>query len=84
MNEKKTRKPRQKKPMRTSRQILSDSSIITISVMEAAEILGINKTTAYAAIKNKGYFVEGVTVINAGGRLVVVLDQLRQVLGIQN
>jgi hypothetical protein len=71
----------------TLREILTDPNRLTISVAEAARILGIARTTAHYAYTHTGYLIEGVPVmtISTGStreRRVVSTTHLRAALGI--
>lgn len=63
------------------RGVLADPAIYTLGLLEAAEILGISRTKAYALAKS-GELVAGVPVIRAGGRYAVSTAHLRRVLGL--
>lgn len=71
----------------TLHQILTDPNRLTISVAEAARILGIARTTAHYAYTNTGHLIAGVPVMTiATGstreRRVVSTTHLRAALGI--
>ena len=53
----------------------------TVTIEEAAELLGIGRNTAYAAAARDGALA-GVPVINVGRRKVLARAQLLDVLGI--
>ena len=75
-------------PARTPMQILTDKNCLTMSLIEAAQMLGIHKNTAYAAAARNGHLVEGVPVFtigtnnNNGKKLLVSTAHMRKVLGI--
>ena len=73
-------------PMTTThdelRDVLYDTSIHAVSVAQAAEILGIARSTASHAIRKTGVLVEGVPVMRVGKRQLVSTTHLRDVLGI--
>ena len=75
-------------PARTPMQILTDQNCLTMSLIEAAQMLGICKNTAYAAVARNGHLVEGVPVMtvetgnNKRKRLFVSTAHMRKVLGI--
>lgn len=52
----------------------------TVSLAEAAEILGISRSTAYAAVHSNEFPVQ---VIKIGGRYVVPTRPLLDLLGIE-
>ncbi|MBI9000048.1 helix-turn-helix domain-containing protein [Corynebacterium sp. CCM 9185] len=58
---------------------MSPVSRPTITVEEAAAVLGISKSSAYAAIKRNEF---PTPVIKIGGRYVVPTAPLRQLLGV--
>lgn len=70
---------------RTARQpseLLSDPAIVTVSVSQAAEILGVARSTAHAHYKRTGELAPGVPVLRVGKRCVVSLAHLRAALGL--
>ena len=75
-----------RQPMTTTqadlRDLLYDTSIHAVSVAQAAEILGIARSTASHAIRKTGVLVEGVPVMRVGKRQLVSTTHLRDVLGI--
>ena len=69
-------------------ELLHDPNRMTVSVTEAAAILGISRTTAYFAYSRSGCIVDGVPVLTiATGtrreRRVVSTAHLRRALGIE-
>ena len=64
------------------REILYDTSVHAVSVAQAAEILGIARSTASHAIRKTGVLVEGVPVMRVGKRQLISTTHLRTVLGI--
>jgi len=66
--------------------LLMDSSHLTVSVAQAAAILGISKSTACKAYRATGFIVDGVPVLRTShtgrGRCVVSTVHLRHVLGL--
>ena len=65
----------------TRPSILDNPEIYTVSLLEAAEILGIARTAAYGAAR-RGHLTDGVPVLRVGGRYTVSTAALRRVLGI--
>jgi len=63
-------------------ELLFDTSIHAVSVAQAAEILGIARSTASHAIRKTGVLVEGVPVMRVGKRQLISTTHLRDVLGI--
>ena len=61
--------------------LLLDPRRVTISVSQAADVLGIAKSTAHNAYKETGVLVEGVPVLRVGKRRVVSVTLLRAALG---
>lgn len=61
--------------------LLRDPTRCTVSVSEAAAILGVAKSTAHAAYKQTGYLSPGVPVMQVGRRYVVSTYHLRAALG---
>ena len=61
---------------------LDDPRRRTISIPEAAAIMGVSKSTAYNAVKSTGYLMPGVPVLRIGKRQVVSTAQLRAALGV--
>lgn len=62
--------------------ILSNPAIYTVSLLTAAEILGIARTAAYA-LARRGELTEGVPILRVGGRYAVSTAHLRRVLGLE-
>jgi len=82
---------RRRKPQRTPLELLHDPALITVSVTDAARILGISRSTAAHYYNATGYLCPGVPVLrmgqhgNAGKRGtrgVVSLAHLRAALGL--
>ena len=77
----------QPKKAQTLHEILTAPNRMTISVAEAARMLGIARTTAHYAYTNTGHLIEGVPVMtictgSRRERRVVATTHLRAVLGI--
>ena len=68
----------------TLADMLNDPARLTLSVSQAAEILGISKSTASHAYRRTGYLTEGVRVLRIGKRCVVSCTELRRALGMTN
>ena len=66
----------------TPAEMLNDPTRVCVSISQAAQILGIAKSTAHVAYKKTGCLIEGVPVMRVGGsaRLVVSLGALRTAL----
>lgn len=87
----KVRRPRLKRRKLTPLELLSDPGRITVSVGDAARIMGISRSTAARYYNETGYLCPGVPVLrmglhgNAGRRGtrgVVSLAHLRAALGL--
>jgi len=61
--------------------LLDDPNVITLTVPQAAALLGVARTTALAACHATGELIEGVPVIRIGRRCVVSAAHLRAALG---
>lgn len=61
---------------------LDDPRRRTISIPEAATIIGVAKSTAYNVVKATGFLMPGVPVLRIGKRQVVSTAQLRAALGV--
>jgi hypothetical protein len=61
--------------------LLRDPKRATVSVSQAAAILGVAKSTAHAAYKQTGYLSPGVPVMQVGRRYTVSVFHLRAALG---
>lgn len=61
--------------------LLRDPTRATVSVSQAALILGVAKSTAHAAYKQTGYLSPGVPVMQVGRRYTVSVFHLRAALG---
>lgn len=67
----------------TPLQLLEDPHIVTVTVSQAAAILGIAKSTAFKAYKKTGFLVGGnqIPVLTCGSRTIVSIAHLRAALG---
>jgi hypothetical protein len=63
-------------------ELLSDPNLVTVSVSQAAQILGVARSTAHAHYKRTGELAPNVPVLKVGKRSVVSLAHLRAVLGL--
>ena len=63
-------------------ELLSDPNLVTVSVSEAARILGVARSTAHAHYKRTGELAPNVPVLKVGKRCVVSLAHLRAALGL--
>jgi len=61
--------------------LLDDPHRNTVTVTQAAEILGVSPATAHAAHRRNGYLMVGVPVLRCGRRCVVSTAHLRIALG---
>ena len=61
-------------------EMLNDPTRVCVSISQAAQILGVAKSTAHMAYKKTGCLIEGVPVMRVGARLVVSLGALRSAL----
>ena len=66
----------------TAMELICDKSRATISVVEAAIILGVCRATAFAIIQKTGFLMQGVPVIKVGKRCVISLAHLRTALNL--
>jgi hypothetical protein len=64
------------------KRLLDDPTRVTVSVAQAAAILGIHRSTAHAAYTKTGNLTDGVPVLRVGKRVVVSVIHLRRVLGL--
>jgi hypothetical protein len=62
--------------------MLNDPGRVTVSVSQAAIILGVAKSTAHNSYKKSGYLCDGVPVMRVGRRCVVSIAHLRSALGL--
>ena len=62
--------------------LLLDPHRATITLAEAARILGVSKSTAHNAHQESGYLMPGVPVLRVCRRCVVSTAHLREALGI--
>ena len=76
------RKSRTAKPKRTAVELLNDPSIVTVSVSQAAMILGISKQTAHKTFHETGYLLKGnrIPVLVCGNRTIVSIEHIRAAL----
>ena len=63
-------------------ELLSDPNLVTVSVSQAARILGVARSTAHAHYKRTGELAPNVPVLKVGKRCVVSLAHLRAALGL--
>jgi hypothetical protein len=65
-------------------ELLTDPQRVTVTVSQAAAILGMAKSTAHKNYKRTGFLLNGdrVPVLVCGSRTIVAVAHLRQVLGI--
>ena len=70
------------RPAQLASELLADPARVTVSVSQAAEILGVARSTAHAHYKRTGELAPGVPVLRVGKRCVVSLAHLRTVLGL--
>jgi len=70
----------------TPLELLDDPHIVTVTVSQAAAILGIAKSTAFKAYKATGFLLDGnqVPVLLCGSRTIVSIEHLRTALGHHN
>jgi hypothetical protein len=66
----------------TARELLNDPKRVTLSMAQAALVLGISKSTASQQFKRTGHLTEGVRVLRIGKRCVVSVAELRKALGL--
>lgn len=64
--------------------LLRDPNRATVSVSQAAEILGVAKSTAHAAHKKTGCLGADIPVLRIGRRYTVSVFHLRAALGIDS
>lgn len=62
--------------------LLLDPARVSVSMSQAAAILGIAKSTAHKVVKQTGRLCDGVPVLQFGKRQVVSTFHLRAALGI--
>ena len=63
------------------KDLLDDPSVITVTIPQAAAILGVARTTAHNACQLTGELIDGVPVIRIGRRCVISAAHLRAALG---
>lgn len=71
-----------KPPKPTATELLSDPTRLTLSMSQAALVLGISKSTASHQFHRTGFLTEGVRVLRIGKRCVVSCAELRRALGL--
>lgn len=69
-------------------ELLNDPNRLTLTVDEAAKILGVSRVTAFHAAANTGQLIDGVPVIrvttgSGRERLIVSVAHLRKALGME-
>ena len=65
-------------------ELLADPTRVTVSVSQAAAILGVAKSTAHNTYKTSGFLCAGVPVLRVGKRCVVSVAHLRTALGLDD
>jgi len=70
------------KPSNNPLQLLNDPARVTVSVSQAATILGVARSTAHNNYTRTGYLCDGVPVMRVGRRCVVSIAHLRHALGL--
>ncbi len=77
--------PREPAPSQISQAdavfLLDDPTRTTVTVTQAAAILGVSPATAHHANRRTGYLIDGVPVLRCGRRCVVSTAHLRIALG---
>ena len=75
-------RPKRIRKRRTPFELLDDPSVVTVTVSQAAQILGISKSTAHKNYRSTGFLLNGdlVPVLSCGSRTIVSLEHLRRVL----
>lgn len=66
----------------TPLDLLLDPQRLTITVSQAAVLLGVSVSTAHHAHRRTGYLMDGVQVLRVGRRCVVSTAQMRRALGL--
>ena len=61
-------------------ELLHDASVTTITVTQAAAILGVSAAAAHRAHRRTGYILDGVPVLRVGRRCVVSTAAMRRAL----
>jgi len=70
------------RPTNTVRDLLRDASVITVTVTQAAAIIGVSPAAAHRSHRRTGYILDGVPVLRVGRRCVVSTAALRRALSI--
>ena len=71
-----------RKRRRTAFELLNDPTVVSVTVSQAAQILGISKSTAHKNYQMTGYLLNGnlIPVLSCGSRTIVSLEHLRKAL----
>lgn len=71
-----------RKRRRTPFELLNDLTVVSVTVSQAAQILGMSKSTAHKNYRATGFLLNGslIPVYSCGSRTIVSLEHLRQVL----
>ena len=79
-NETKPKSKRQRR--RTPFELLNDPTVVSVTVSQAAQILGMSKSTAHKNYRSTGFLLNNglIPVYSCGSRTIVSLEHLRQVL----
>jgi|DEB0MinimDraft_3_1074331.scaffolds.fasta_scaffold18150_4 hypothetical protein len=67
-------------PSNTAVALLHDASIVTITVTQAAAIIGVSAAAAHRSHRRTGYILDGVPVLRVGRRCVVSTAAMRRAL----
>ena len=68
-------------PPADTASLLDDPNLVTITITQAAAIIGVSPSTAHKAYRRTGELIAGVRVIRCGRRCVVSTAALRAALG---
>jgi len=66
----------------TRPDVLRDPEVYTVSLITAATILGISRTTAYAAAR-RGHLTDEIPVLRVSGKYTVSTAAIRRALNIE-
>lgn len=61
---------------------LNDPNLVTLTIPQAAALLGVSRSTAFTACHANGHLMDGVPVIRIGRLCFVSAAHLRDALGI--
>lgn len=67
---------------RNAKELLDDPTVLVVSLEEAAQLLGISRSTAWRSQKATGEVCSGVPVLRSGSSIRVPTSFIRKAIGL--